>query len=209
MNGCEDLYIPKQFVMEDEQEIYEFIKNNGFGIVISSHEGKPFATHLPLLINQDKGYVYGHFARLNSQWNDIENQDVMVVFQGPHHYISPSWYETSVSVPTWNYVAVHVYGKVELIEDEHELLEDLNELIVKYEGTNESYHIEESNSEFINGLMKGIVGFKLIIDRIEGKHKLSQNHSIDRQRSVIDNLEQIASDHAKDIAKLMKNSVNR
>jgi transcriptional regulator len=130
----------------------------------------------------------------------------MVVFQGPHSYISPTWYETTASVPTWNYVAVHVYGKVELIEDERELLEDLNDMVLKYEGANGSYQIEESNKEFINGLMKGIVGFKLIINNLEGKWKMSQNHSIDRQESVIANLEQIPTDNAREIARLMKNN---
>jgi transcriptional regulator len=200
------VYTPKQFLVEDQQAIYEFIENNSFGILFSTHNGKPFATHLPILINQNEGYLYGHFARLNPQWNDIDDQEVMVVFQGPHSYISPSWYETTAAVPTWNYVAVHVYGRVELIEDGNELLEDLNVMVSKYEGSNGTYHIDESNNEFVNGLMKGIVGFKLIIHNLEGKWKLSQNHSIDRQESVIANLEQIPSDNAREIAKLMKNT---
>jgi transcriptional regulator len=200
------MYTPKQFLVEDQQAIYEFIENNSFGILISQHNGGPYATHLPLLINQNEGYLYGHVARLNPQWNDIDNQEVMVIFQGPHSYISPSWYETTAAVPTWNYVAVHVYGKVELIEDENELLEDLNDMVLKYEGTNGSYHIDESNSEFVKGLTRGIVGFKLIINKLEGKWKLSQNHSIDRQESVIRNLEQIPTDNAREIARLMKNN---
>ncbi|MEX1030727.1 MAG: FMN-binding negative transcriptional regulator [Paenibacillaceae bacterium] len=201
------MYTPKHFLVEDQQSIYEFIENNSFGILISQHNGEPYATHLPLLINQKDGYLYGHFARLNPQWNDIDSQEVMVIFQGPHSYISPSWYETTAAVPTWNYVAVHVYGKVELIEDESEILEDLNDMVLKYEGTNGSYHIDESNSEFVSGLMRGIVGFKLIISKLEGKWKLSQNHSIDRQESVITNLEQIPTDNAREIARLMKNNI--
>ncbi|WP_256762136.1 FMN-binding negative transcriptional regulator [Cohnella sp. WQ 127256] len=200
------MYIPKHFLVEDQKVIYEFIDKNSFGILFSTHDGKPFATHLPLLVNQKEGYLYGHFARSNSQWNDIEHQEVLVVFQGAHSYISPSWYETTASVPTWNYVAVHVYGRVELIEDKSQLLEDLNEMVSKYEESNDSYRIDESNTEFVNGLMKGIVGFKLTIHKLEGKRKLSQNHSIERQERVISNLELIQNDNAQEIAKLMKNN---
>ena len=201
------MYIPKHFLEEDQKTIYKFIENNSFGILFSSHNGSPFATHLPFLLNHEKGYLYGHFARTNPQWEDMVNQEALVVFRGPHSYISPSWYETNNSVPTWNYVAVHVYGKIELIEDKEELLEDLNDMISKYEEPNGFYQIEENNLEFVNGLMQGIVGFKLVINKLEGKWKLSQNHSIERQVRVISNLELIDNDNAREIAELMKQRI--
>lgn len=167
----------------------------------------PFATHLPLLLDRDKGYLYGHFARPNTQWKDIENQEILVVFHGPHHYISSSWYETSVSVPTWNYAAVHVYGTIEITDNQDELLHGLEKLISKYEDQDSNYSIDEQNQAFVDGLMKGIVGFRLKIDRIEGKWKLSQNHSAERKEKVIENLNRIGSDHANEIAKLMKDEM--
>ena len=82
------------------------------------------------MLNKENSYLYGHFARPNPQWKDIENQKVLAVFQGPHCYISPSWYETNRAVPTWNYVTVHVYGEVELLEDEQELMDSLHDLVI-------------------------------------------------------------------------------
>jgi transcriptional regulator len=202
------MYIPKHFLVEDQKTIFEFLRNNSFGILFSNHKGSSFATHLPFLLNKEEEYFYGHFARSNPQWEDIVNQKVLAVFQGPHSYISPSWYETNVSVPTWNYVAVHVYGRVEIIENNEELLEDLNEMVSIFEGPNGSYQIDASNSDFVNGLMKGIIGFKLHIQKLEGKWKLSQNHSVERQGRVISNLEQIDNDNAREITKLMRNNID-
>lgn len=114
------MFIPAPFKL-NESEAYDVIRENGFATLFSLHEGMPFATHLPLLVNADKSCLYGHFALQNPQWKDIIGQSVLAVFHGPHCYISPSWYETNKAVPTWNYITVHVYGEVELLEDEKEL----------------------------------------------------------------------------------------
>ncbi|WP_442600670.1 FMN-binding negative transcriptional regulator [Paenibacillus sp. KN14-4R] len=198
------MYIPKHFRVEDEEVLYDFIDNNSFGIVFSTHENAPNATHLPLILDRENGYLYGHFSRANTHWIDIQNQEVLVVFQGPHSYISSSWYETNLSVPTWNYITVHVYGTVELINGKEELLHTLENMVGKYENPDSPYQIDESNHEIIEGLMKGIVGFKLNINRIEGKWKLSQNHSKERQLRVIAELEKSSRDDDGEIAALMK-----
>jgi transcriptional regulator len=91
------LYIPKPFLVEDRETIYNFIEENSFGILFSNHNNVPVATHLPFQLDRTNGYLYGHFARPNTQWEDIKNQEVLVVFQGPHTYISSSWYETNMS----------------------------------------------------------------------------------------------------------------
>jgi len=193
--------------MENIEKSYDLIEKNSFGIVFSTNKGQSVATHLPLILDRDTGYLYGHFARLNTQWEEIKDQEILIVFHGPHHYISSSWYETNMSVPTWNYTAVHVYGAIELMSDAEELLETLNNMLKKYEDSNSSYRLDGTNQELIEGLMKGIVGFKLKINRIEGKSKLSQNHSRERQELVIDKLMQIRNDNAQEIAQLMKENI--
>ncbi|MFY0546006.1 FMN-binding negative transcriptional regulator [Brevibacillus sp. H7] len=198
------MYMPEHFTMEDVTVAYHVIQENSFATLFSIHKGMPFATHLPLLLNKEQTYLYGHFARPNPQWQDIQNQTVLAVFHGPHCYISPSWYETNQAVPTWNYVTVHVYGQVELIEDEHELMSSLNDMVLKYEAPDSSYRLQDVDAEFLSAMNKGVQGFKIKIDRIEGKAKLSQNHSKHRQELVIKQLEQILFPNEQQIASLMK-----
>lgn len=198
------MYIPEHFAMTETTVAYKVIQENSFATLFSVHKGKPFATHLPLLLNKEKTYLYGHFARSNTQWKDIQNQTVLAVFQGPHCYISPSWYEPNQAVPTWNYVTVHVYGEVELIEDEHELMSSLNDMVLEYEAPDNSYRLQDVDVELLRGMTKGIQGFKIKIDKMEGKAKLSQNHSLHRQELIIKQLEQIPFPNEQQIASLMK-----
>ncbi|WP_044639991.1 FMN-binding negative transcriptional regulator [Risungbinella massiliensis] len=198
------MYIPEHFTMKEVTAAYNVIQENSFATLFSIHQGMPLATHLPLILNKEKTYLYGHFARPNPQWKDIQNQTVLTVFHGPHCYISPSSYETNKAVPTWNYVTVHVYGEVELIEDEHELMSSLNDMVLKYEAPDSSYRLQDVDTEFLVGMNRGVQGFKIKIDRIEGKEKVSQNHSLHRQELVIKQLEQIPFPNEQQIASLMK-----
>lgn len=191
--------------MTETTVAYKVIQENSFATLFSVHKGKPFATHLPLLLNKEKTYLYGHFARSNTQWKDIQNQTVLAVFHGPHCYISPSWYEEpNQAVPTWNYVTLHVYGEVELIEDEHELMSSLNDMVLEYEAPDNSYRLQDVDVELLRGMTKGIQGFKIKINKMEGKAKLSQNHSLHRQELIIKQLEQIPFPNEQQIASLMK-----
>lgn len=202
------MYIPKHFKIEDKETIYEIIEQYGFATLFSNHNGEPYATHLPLILDRENEFLYGHFARPNEQWKDIENQNVLVTFQGPHCYISPSWYETNQAVPTWNYVTVHVYGQLEIITDAQEIVATLSKMVEKYENPNSSYHLNELEPSLFAGLNKGIVAFKINITKIEGKAKLSQNHSVERQKLVIKQLEVSPFQDEKQIAQLMKENVN-
>ncbi|UOQ94789.1 FMN-binding negative transcriptional regulator [Halobacillus shinanisalinarum] len=197
------MYIPKHFEIKDEKAIYEIIEENSFATLFSQHQGHPYATHLPLILDKEKRYLYGHFAKPNKQWRDIEEQEVLAVFQGPHCYISSSWYETNKAVPTWNYVAAHVYGKVEII-DGRQMMDSLHHMVSKYEDPNSSYQWDHLDAHFLEGQAKGIVGFKIEIDKIEGKAKLSQNHSPERLKLVISQLEQSPSEDEREIASHMK-----
>lgn len=203
------MYIPSHFEMKDKQMAYDLIKGYSFATLFSQHEGLPYVTHLPLVLNSERTYLYGHFAQPNPQWKDIKNQTVLAVFHGPHCYISPSWYETNKAVPTWNYVAVHVYGEVELVTSEEELKKSLEELVNQYEGPNSSYRMEEVDSGYLRGMSKGVQGFKIKINRIEGKAKLSQNHPVIRQELVIQQLAQRTTTDELAIAKLMKVHLNQ
>jgi transcriptional regulator len=199
-----DMYIPKHFNIDNEEVIYDFIEKHSFATLFSQHNGEPYATHLPLLLNREECFLYGHFARQNQHWKDIADQKILVIFQGPHCYISPSWYETNQAVPTWNYVAIHVYGKLEIVEEEKDVFDSLVDMVNKYEKPDSSYHLENVDENFIKGMSKGIVGFKIQISKIEGKAKLSQNHPSERQELIIRQLENSKDQNNIHIAELMK-----
>ncbi|EWH20687.1 FMN-binding negative transcriptional regulator [Bacillus haynesii] len=201
------MFIPAHFKLS-ETEACDVIKENGFATLFSMHDGMPYATHLPLMMGVDKNCLYGHFALANPQWKDIVNQPVLAVFQGPHCYISPSWYETNQAVPTWNYVAVHVYGEVELL-DEEETAKSMSDLVLKYESPDSLYKLEEVDSKLLAGMNKGVKGFKIKINKIEGKAKLSQNHSILRQEMVVKQLKQIPHTNEQTISSLMQENINK
>lgn len=197
------MYIPKYFQIDDQDIIEDFIEKYSFATLFSQHKGEPYATHLPLVLNKDEQVLYGHFARPNKQWEDGENQLILAVFQGPHCYISPSWYETNQAVPTWNYVSVHVYGKMEIMEEHH----SLTDLVNKYEKPDSSYKYEEVDPSLVEGMSKGIVSFKIHITRMEAKAKLSQNHPVERQELIIKQLESTSDQNNKQVAALMKKNV--
>lgn len=203
------MYIPKHFQLNDEEMINEFIEQYSFATLFSQHNGEPYATHLPLTFNKDEHALYGHFARPNEQWRDTGNQQVLAVFHGPHCYISPSWYETPVAVPTWNYVSVHVYGRLERIEDQEVIADSLHEMVNKYEKANSSYQLNEVDAKFMKGMTKAIVAFKINITKIEAKAKLSQNHPVERQELVIQQLESSSEQNDLQIASLMKKNLDK
>ncbi|OCT16253.1 transcriptional regulator [Paenibacillus pectinilyticus] len=184
------MYVPSHFKIDDLTRLYALIDAHSFATVISQVQGHPFATHIPLLLDPATHILYGHFARPNPQWQEIEDQETLVIFQGHHGYISPSWYGTASAVPTWNYTAVHVYGKAQLMQEEEEVLHVLQQLTRKYEESNSPYNLDAVDPAYLAGLSKGIQGFKLPIARIEGKAKLSQNHPIERQERIVAALEQ-------------------
>ncbi len=198
------MYIPKHFQVNDEEIIYDFIEKYSFATLFSQHNGEPYATHLPLTLNKSENVLYGHFARQNEQWKDIQDQQVLIVFQGPHCYISPSWYETSKAVPTWNYVSIHLYGNMEIVENPNVIFNSLNDMVNKYERADSSYNLKDVDSKYIEGMNKGIVVFKINITKIEAKAKLSQNHPIERQELIIKHLENTSNHENLQIASLMK-----
>ena len=202
------MYIPKAFHVADHQVLWEFIEANSFATLISVLDGKPFATHLPLLFDRTRaahGALLGHVARANPQWRAFDGKgEALAIFQGPHAYVSPSWYATAPAVPTWNYTAVHVYGAPRVIDDDKAFSELLDRLIAVYEAERPTPWPGILPADFRAHLMQGIVGFAMDIERIEGKFKLSQNRSREDQRRVIEHLETSTDPVARALGELSR-----
>jgi len=175
------MYIPKLFNVCDNEDILSFIKANSFGQLISLAKGKLVSSHIPFLLSNDKQLLKCHLAKSNSQWQDIENQEVLITFQGPHDYVSPSWYN-SAGVPTWNYQAVHIYGKPQLITN----TETLSRLVNELTGIYESCLDKPWEPEYKVAMLKAIIGIEIKITDIQCKYKLSQNRSADDRLRVIE-----------------------
>jgi transcriptional regulator len=196
------MYIPEAFDMRDTDAMIQFIRKNSFGILFSQVKGRPFATHLPLLLDADRKKLFGHLAKANPHWRELDDAEVLVVFQGPHAYISASWYVEKQAVPTWNYVAVHVSGKCRIVRDEKKLHALLREMVRFYEP--DSPLLERLDEEFYVQLEKAVVGIEIEITALEGKAKLSQNKSPETIRGVIEGLSNSKDYQAREVANLMQ-----
>src|SRR5712692_7722770 len=201
------MYIPKAFREDDISTIHTLIREYSFATLITQREGVPFATHLPFLLNAERGpngSLLAHMARANPQWHDFNSaQEVLVIFQGPHAYISPSWYEVELSVPTWNYAVVHAYGLPRLMEEKSELYELLKILIQTHEAHFEKPWPFKLPDDYVQKMMQGVVGFEIQITRLEGKFKLSQNRTTSEREKVIDALQDSSDTLSTGIAQLM------
>lgn len=181
------MYIHKNLEVTDPLIISELIAENGFGTLISADLT---ATHLPFIYEPNDaglGLLFGHFAKSNLHWQTAEKQRVLVIFQGPHAYISPSWYVTKPAVPTWNYSAVHCYGCLTILDD-NENQQAMADLIVKYEPE----LLDNSDimpADYQLKLRNGVVGFKIVIDEIQAKEKLGQHRKPEDQKGVFAGLQ--------------------
>jgi len=178
------MYIPKHFKITDRKEIFTFIEHNAFGQIISTVQGRLFSTHIPFLVSDDRRKLFGHFARQNPQSTDINGQEVMVTLEGPHSYISPSWY-INPGVPTWNYQAVHIYGTCRILSERAEVKTIVDRLSNKYEEAFETYWEPDYNA----GMLKHIIGFEIEITDIQCKYKLSQNRAEQDRENLIAHLQ--------------------
>jgi transcriptional regulator len=208
------MYIPKAFREDDLETLYALMRNYNFATLITTQNGVPLASHLPFLLDTQRG-PYGtlmaHMARANPQWQTFDStQEALVIFQGPHAYISPSWYEDDVeqSVPTWNYAVVHAYGTPYLIEDTARLYNILQATVQTFEGHFERPWELQPLNGFMQNKMRGIVGFEIPITRLEGKFKLNQNRSENDQVQVADVLKSSADDLSAGVAQLMSKRKN-
>lgn len=201
------MYIPNQYKNENLSEVKSFIQDNSFGILVSHSNGKSIATHIPLELSKNefgKDVLQGHVAKANPQWHHFKDKtEVLAIFNGPHSYVSSSWYNFE-EVPTWNYIAVHVYGVIKIIEKEA-LYKSLKELVDKYEATSEKPIKVEELSKNTMRQINGIVGFEIEITDIQAAYKLSQGMNDKNHQTIISKLENDKNPQCKHIAGAMKN----
>lgn len=204
------MYIPKYYQVKDMDEIVKMIEKNSFATVVTTKKGKPIASHLSLqLYKEGEDYfITGHLAYGNPQWRTFETcESVLVIFQGPHAYISSSWYEQE-NVPTWNYQAVHMYGQASIL-DEEALKQDLTMLLEKYEKHREHPVLWDTLSpHLLEKQLKGIVGFKIKVQEIQAAYKLSQNRDEEDYQNIIEKLQKEEDPHSLQLAEEMKKLQN-
>ncbi len=201
------MYVPPNLVRTDRVEIAAFMQKHSFATIVS-HDGQaPFATHVPVLFEEGEeghGTIITHIARANPQWKHFANgQEVLVIFQGPHAYISPSWYEAKPAVPTWNYAVVHAYGVPRIIDDHDHVVDLLKELVETFEAGRKNRWPGEMPEEFRDKLMSGIVAFEIPVSRLEAKYKLSQGRSEADVKGVIAALSSSADQTERELAAMM------
>ncbi|QOG03891.1 FMN-binding negative transcriptional regulator [Flavobacterium sp. MDT1-60] len=199
------MYTPEIYKNEDPESIRSFLKENSFGILINQTNGKLCATHIPMELEvsaDGKEILQGHISKLNPQAEGFtENDQVLAIFTGPHSYISSSWYDHE-NVPTWNYIAVHVYGRIKIV-DEAASIEQLKKLVDKYEANSENpVRIEELSAKTMREA-RGIFGFEIEIDEIQATKKLSQNRDDHNYKNIISELEKTENPQSIAVAKEM------
>jgi len=200
------MYIPSHFSFTERADIVAFMRRFNFAAIVSQVDGVPFATHLPFVVEEEEtGQVrlLAHFAKANPQWKNLEGQTALVIFSEPHAYISPSLYEKEQNVPTWNYVAVHAYGKPSLILEEKSAFSLLEKQMQAFEGEYLAQWTRLSQ-DYKNAMVKGIVAFEIPLEKWEAKQKLSQNKKPQEQANIMSHLSENEDGAARAIGEMMK-----
>jgi transcriptional regulator len=201
------MYVPSSFAQTDKSTLHEFMERHSFALLVSGEGDALVASHLPLLLDREHGplgSLVGHMARANEQWRTFSQPACLAIFSGPHAYISPAWYEAEHVVPTWNYMAVHAYGRLRLIEDQPGLEAIVRRTVEVYERGRSRPWSLAMEGEFAQRLLGQIVGFRMEIERLEGKWKLSQNQPGERRQKVLRKLEERSDENSAGIAAAMR-----
>jgi len=207
------MYTPKDFLVTDLEQISSFMKTNNFATLVSLGGERLISSHLLFEVvtgNPGEFTLNCHLARANNQWRTLSSEnEVLVIFGGAHTYISPRWYSQAGNVPTWNYLAVHAYGVAAIVTDQEELYGMLARLVDRYEsnsGAIPEYHLDTLSKDLILERMKGIVGLRISITRLEGKFKLSQNRSRPERENITIELEKRGDENSTMVAGAMRTS---
>lgn len=199
------MYTPDLYKNENQEEIRTFLKENSFGILINQTNGKLYATHIPMELGinaEGKEILEGHISKLNPQAEGFAaNDQVLAVFSGPHSYISSSWYDHE-NVPTWNYIAVHVYGRIKIV-DYDTSVDQLKKLVDKYEANSANPVRVENLSDKTMREARGIFGLEIEIYEIQATKKLSQNRDDHNYKNIISELEKTENPQSIAVAKEM------
>lgn len=198
------MYIPKYYREEDREKILAFLRENNFPAIVSFDGEKLNATHTPVEVTEGGNgeiTIYSHISRANPQWKTFGSQEIMLIFQGAHTYISPRWYNY-INVPTWNYMMIHVYGKVRLLQDD-ELSAFLSRLVHAHE-MNTSYALEGLPQDFVQKEIKGVVGLAIDVTRIDAGYKLSQNRNDEDHQNIVLELDKRGDEDSAKVAMAMR-----
>lgn len=201
------MYVPPHFKQQDQQAIEQLVREFSFATLVSVKNNLPLATHIPLELEIHNGQwlLHGHMAKANPQWKNFKTQpDVLAIFMGPHSYVSPSWYNHR-NVPTWNYMAAHLYGKVKLTTGKA-LEIKLKNLMVRYENAHAQYPqaYEAIPAETLRADLRAVVGFEITVEKIQASFKLSQNRDAESYASIIEQLKKLKAYDAGRIAAEME-----
>jgi transcriptional regulator len=199
------VYVPRHFSIEDTGAIREVMRQNSFAMLVTAGERGIEATHLPTVLEEGGegvGTILAHVARASRQWEAFDGeQEAMIVFAGQHGYISPSWYQPGPAVPTWDYVAVHAYGRPRIVEGPDRVMVMLEALVGQYEGGMEpGWSLASQDGEWLRRLAGGIVAFEMVVERVDAKAKLGQNHP-QHQEGVASALEALG---ARELAAMIR-----
>jgi len=202
------MYIPSSFNVTDAAQLHAFMRTHSFATLVTNGGAGLVATHLPILLDTDGLRLLGHMAKANPQWRDVQGES-LVIFPGPHAYVSASWYETPGTVPTWNYATVHAYGLFRLIQAREKVHDILKRTVSLYEGNKtQPWRYDDSDPGVIRRLHE-IVAFEIEIGRLEGKWKLNQNHPDEVRRKVINALQKKPDANSQAIATMMVDYIER
>ena len=207
------MYTPKDFRVEDLAILHADMRQNALATLISITSNGLVATHLPILLDEHRGpngTILGHVSRANLQWKQSDpTAKALIIFTGPDTYVTPSWYpakqETGRVVPTWNYAAIHAYGKLTFFEDPERLRDIVTRLTNQHEAAfPKPWQVTDAPPNYIDSQLKAIVGFELPILRIEGKRKFNQNRSAEDRAGVINGLRALNDPRKTEVADLMQ-----
>ena len=205
------MYVPEHFSVKEAAVLYDWIERWSFGTLITSHRGRIEANQIPFLVDRERGDLLGHVARSNKQWQTLLNAEhLLVLFNGPHGYVSPAWYSQPDGVPTWNYLTVQVQGKAELVKTENEAIDILRRLT----NTNEAlygpgWRLEDLDEARLKAMGQAIVCFRIHISTLEGKAKLSQNRSKMDRVGVIRELSASDDSQLQELSRLMMDDLKQ
>lgn len=207
------MYSPDEFKEDRLETLHQVIENNNFGLLIAQVDGDIVGTHLPFLLDPARGpsgTLLVHMARANPQWQVFDGKAAaLVVFSGPHAYVSPRWYQSGkYNVPTWNYIAVHCSGTPVLMEESGHAVDHLGQLVDRQESRfDDPWSLTVLPKDAAMGIAKGVVALEIPIDRIEGKAKLSQNRTSEDRSSIISALDKSPDTIDQELAAAMRSSM--
>lgn len=206
------MYLPEHFREDDVAEMHALMRAHPFATLVTHGADGLIASHLPTVLKPDPspfGTIEAHLARPNGQWKSADpDADALVIFTGPEHYIHPGWYPSKAEhgkvVPTWNYAAVHAYGRLEVVDDMEQLRQHVSELTAQQEAPRAApWAVSDAPESYINVMLRGIVGVRLVISRLEGKWKMSQNRELAERDGVVQGLGGEADPKAAEVAALV------